>query len=236
MITLHTANTQNGIKIPIALEELGLDYRLVLVDLAAGYQRSPEFLALNPNGRIPVLIDTDGPLAGEALFESGAILWYLGEHYGRLLPADPAARLRALQWLNLQVAAVGPMFGQAGWFLRAAPQRIDFAVERYVGEARRLSAVLEQRLQDHAWLAGDEYSVADIAHYGWLSRAEYADITLDDFPALRRWVDRITQRPAVRRAIRRLAEARARPDSGHGLEKATGSWPAPSGAAAEAAS
>lgn len=204
MITLYTADTPNGIKIPIALEELGLDYGLIRLDLSAGEQRTPAFLALNPNARIPVMVDTAGPLGEQGLFESGAILWYLGETYPGLMPEQPEARLRALQWLNLQVAAVGPMFGQAGYFLRNAPSRLDLAIERYVGEARRLTGVLDQRLSVAPWLAGAHYTVADIAHFGWLSQAEYADVDLSGFPAVRAWVERIAERPAVIRARQRM--------------------------------
>ena len=205
MITAYTADTPNGIKLPIALEELGLEYRIVRVALGAGEQKTPEFLAMNPNGRIPVLVDSNGPMGGEALFESGAILWDLAERFPGLMPSDPAERLRALQWLMLQVASVGPMFGQAGWFLRSAPQRVDFAVERYVGEAGRLAGVLDARLQAAPWLAGNTYTVADIAHFGWIRSANYADVKLADFPALSAWQDRIAARPAVRRAVARMA-------------------------------
>lgn len=208
MIVAYTADTPNGIKLPIALEELGLDYRLVRVALGAGEQKTPEFLAMNPNGRIPVLVDAAGPLGDEALFESGAILWDLAERYPGLMPADPAERLRALQWLMLQVAGVGPMFGQAGWFLRSAPQRVDFAVDRYVGEARRLAGVLDGRLQTTPWLAGKTYTVADIAHFGWIRSADYAGVDLAGYPALAVWQARIAARPAVQRAVARMAVQR----------------------------
>jgi GSH-dependent disulfide-bond oxidoreductase len=147
-------------------------------------------------------------LGDEALFESGAILWDLAERYPGLMPADPAERLRALQWLMLQVAGVGPMFGQAGWFLRSAPQRVDFAVDRYVSEARRLAGVLDGRLQVAPWLAGSTYTVADIAHFGWIRSASYADVDLADFPALTAWEARIAARPAVQRAVARMAAKR----------------------------
>lgn len=208
MIVAYTADTPNGIKLPIALEELGLDYRIVRVALSAGEQKTPAFMAMNPNGRIPVMFDDAGPLGDEALFESGAILWDLAERYPGLMPADPAERLRALQWLMLQVAGVGPMFGQAGWFLRSAPQRVDFAVDRYVGEARRLAGVLDRRLQEAPWLAGSTYTVADIAHFGWIRSASYADVDLADFPALAAWQALVAARPAVQRAVARLAAQR----------------------------
>ena len=204
MITVYSADTPNGIKIPIALEELDLPYRLIRLDLGAGEQRSPDYLKLNPNARIPALVDTAGPLGEEALFESGAILWYLGERYPGLLPGEAAARLRALQGLTLQVAGLGPMFGQAGFFLRSAPQKIDFAIDRYVGEARRLTGVLEGRLARSTWLAGETYSIADIAHFGWLANPGYADVDLADYPRVREWAAAIAERPAVRRARQRM--------------------------------
>jgi GSH-dependent disulfide-bond oxidoreductase len=188
MITVYSADTPNGIKIPIALEELNLPYRLML----------------NPNARIPALVDTTGPLGEEALFESGAILGYLGERYPGLLPNAADARLRALQWLTLQVAGLGPMFGQAGYFLRSAPQKIDFAIDRYVGEARRLTGVLEGRLAQATWLAGETYSIADIAHFGWLANPAYADVDLADYPRVRDWAAAIATRPAVQRARQRM--------------------------------
>ena len=206
MLQVLTADTPNGIKIPIALEELGVSYQLVRIDLARGDQKRPAFLADNPNGRIPVLIDDEGPGGGRlSVFESGAILLYLAEKYGRLLPVDPRGRLRALEYLFFQVSGVGPMFGQAGWFKRSAPEPVTFAIERYQNEARRLAGVLEVRLAQSKWLAGAEYSIADIANFGWLRVANYADVDLDDFPAVRAWVSAIAGRPAVRDALERVA-------------------------------
>lgn len=205
MIDLYSANTPNGLKVPIILEELGVDYRLIKVDLAAGEQTQPGFLALNPNGRIPVIVDHDGP-EGEPLnlAESGAILLYLAEKYAGLLPKEPRARQRAMEFLFLQVASVGPMFGQAGWFLRSAPELMPVAIERYRKESLRLTAVLEARLQVHEWLAGDSYSVADIMHFSWLRIADYAGVDLKQFPSVRSWIARISARPAVQRALARL--------------------------------
>lgn len=205
MITVYAANTPNGVKVPIALEELGLVYELRRVDLHAGEQHSAAFHALNPNERIPVLVDTDGPLGDEAMFESGAILWYLAERYGGLVPGDPAGRLRTLVWLTLQVAGVGPMFGQAGWFLRAAPSRIEPAIERYRSEAQRLTGILDERLARHEWLAGEVFTIADIAHFGYLRIRGYAGFELDEFPHVRRWLHALTQRASVGRALARLA-------------------------------
>lgn len=204
MYTVHTADTPNGVKIPIALEELGLPYVIVHVDLAAGAQRSPRFLAMNPNGRIPVLADDQGPSGPITIFESGAILLYLAERHGQLLPADPVERVRAMEYLFLQVAGVGPMFGQAGWFRRSAPEPVPIALDRYIDESKRLTGVLEQRLARSPWLGGRSYSIADIAHFGWLRIADYAGVSLAGFPAVRDWLQRIEVRPAVRRARARI--------------------------------
>lgn len=202
MIDLYSADTPNGLKIPIALEELGVDYQLIKVNLAAGMQRRPAFLALNPNGRIPVIVDHEGP-AGMPLnlAESGAILLYLAEKHGGLLPGDPNERQRALEFLFLQVASVGPNFGQAGWFMRSAPEVLPLAIDRFRQESQRLTALLEARLQKHLWLAGTEFSLADIAHFCWLRVADYAGVDLQEYPHVRAWIARISARPAVLRAI-----------------------------------
>ena len=206
MLRVLTADTPNGIKIPIALEELGVPYELVRIDLARGDQKRPAFLADNPNGRIPVLIDNEGPGGGRlSVFESGAILLYLAEKHGRLLTGTPRGRLRALEFLFFQVSGVGPMFGQVGWFKRSAPEPVAFAIERYQNEARRLTGVLELRLAESEWLAGTDYSIADIANFGWLRVAGYAGVNLDDFPAVCAWVGAIAARPAVLRALERIA-------------------------------
>lgn len=207
MIELYSANTPNGLKVPIALEELGVDYRLIKVDLAAGEQTQPAFLSLNPNGRIPVIVDLDGP-GGESLnlAESGAILLYLAEKNGALLPEEPRARQRAMEFLFLQVASVGPMFGQAGWFLRSAPELMPLAIDRYRKESLRLTALLDTRLQTHEWLAGESYSIADIMHFCWLRIADYAGVDLKEFRFVQAWIARINARPAVQRAIARLKD------------------------------
>ncbi|MCV2419910.1 glutathione S-transferase family protein [Paucibacter sp. DJ2R-2] len=201
MIDVYYAPTPNGVKIPIALEELGAPYRLVPVNLGREEQKQPEFLALNPNGRIPVIVDPDGP-GGEpvSVFESGAILLYLADKFGGLMPSDPRDRIRALEYLFFQVGGVGPMFGQAGWFMRQ-PERITVGIERYQAESRRLTAVLETRLQEAHWLAGESFSVADIAHFGWLRVADYAGVRLEPYPAVQDWLQRIASRPAVQRAV-----------------------------------
>lgn len=205
MIDVYTANTPNGVKVPIALEELGLPYRVLRVDLAAQEQKSPAFLRLNPNGRIPAIVDPDGP-GGQPLsvFESGAILWYLAERHPGLMPADPVQRVRALEYTFFQVGGVGPMFGQAGWFARHGAD-MPRAVDRYQTEARRLTAVLEARLQAVPWLAGDVFSVADIMNFGWLRAPDYAGVRLADHPAVQDWAARIAARPAVQRGLQALA-------------------------------
>jgi len=205
MIEVYTALTPNGIKVPIALEELGLEYRLITVNLAAGEQSRPEFLAINPNGRIPAIVDHQGPDGQTvSLFESGAILLYLAEKAGGLLPRDARERLRAMEYLFLQVASVGPMFGQAGWFLRSTPTPCAVAIERFRGEALRLTGVLEARLREQPWLAGSEYSLADIMNFSWLRMAHYGGVELARFPAVAAWVATISERPAVQRALARM--------------------------------
>lgn len=200
MITLHTWGTPNGYKISIALEELGLAYEVRPVDITRGEQLTPEFLALNPNHKIPVIVDSDGPGGTPiTLIESGAILIYLAEKTGRLLPADPRARIEVLQWLMLQMGSVGPMLGQAHHFLRFAPSAVPYAIERYSKEATRIYGVLDTRLSRRDWLAGDDYSIADIATWPWIARHEWQGIELARFPEVKRWFDAIAARPAVQR-------------------------------------
>ena len=205
MIELYSANTPNGIKVAIALEELGLSYRLIKLDLARGEQKQPAFLEINPNGRIPAIVDAQGP-GGLPLsvFESGAILLYLAEKAPGLLPLDPVERLRALEYLFFQVGGIGPIFGQAGWLLRSAAQPMPLAIERFCSEALRLTGVLESRLQQQPWLAGRSYSIADIMNFSWLRSAEYAGVDLSRFPAVTAWLQRIAARPAVQRGLAAL--------------------------------
>ena len=202
MIQLHTFATPNGVKVPILLEELGAPYDLRLVNVKKGAQSTPEFLALNPNGRIPVIVDTDGP-GGRPITvtESGAILIYLAEKFGGFIPTDPVARVKCLEWLFFQVAGLGPMFGQAGYFLKSAPEKIDFAIARYSGEAARHVKVLDGRLAQVEWLAGDEISIADVAHFGWIWRRAFAEVSLDDAPNVARWFAAMEARPGVQRGI-----------------------------------
>ena len=205
MIDVYTANTPNGVKVPIALEELGVPYRVVRLDLSAQDQKRPDFLRLNPNGRIPAIVDSDGPGGAPlSVFESGAILWYLAEKYPGLMPADPVERIRALEYTFFQVGGVGPMFGQAGWFMRHS-EPMPLAITRYQAESNRLTAVLEARLQVSPWLAGESYSVADIMNFGWLRAPQYAGVQLDAYPAVLAWVNRMAARPAVIRGLQAIA-------------------------------
>ena len=200
MIELFTAPTPNGHKISIALEELGLPYQVRVVDLAEGEQRQDWFLALNPNGRIPVIVDH----AAErfVVFESGAILVYLAEKTGRLLPTDPPGRSLVLQWLMFQMGGVGPMMGQANVFFRYLPEKIPLAIGRYHAEVKRLFRVLDGRLADHEFLAGD-YSIADIANYAWARTWKWSGVPVDDLPHLSRWLEQLRARPAVEAGLQR---------------------------------
>ena len=197
MIDLFTAATPNGWKVSIALEELGLPYTVHPLDLGSGEQKAPWFLKINPNGRIPAIVDRGSD--DYAVFESGAILIYLAERTGRLLPKEPKDRSRAIQWLMFQVAGVGPMMGQANHFSRYAPEPIPYAIERYRSECRRLFDVLERRLAQSEYLAGHDYTIADIAHWSWVHCHGDAGVGIDGLPHLSRWNDRIAQRPAVQR-------------------------------------
>ena len=200
MIDLYTAATPNGHKISIALEELALPYTLHVLDLSKGEQKQPAFLALNPNGRIPAIVDRDAD--DFAVFESGAILVYLAEKTGQLMPSDAKGRSRVLQWLMFQMGGVGPMMGQANVFYRYFPEKIQPAIERYQGECKRLFRVLDGHLQQHEYLAGD-YSIADIANWAWVRTHRWSGVEIDDLPHLTRWRDQLRARPAVQRGIER---------------------------------
>ncbi len=201
MIDLYTWSTPNGRKVSIMLEETRLDYRVHKIDISKGDQFEPEFVAINPNSKIPAIVDSDGP-GGKplTLFESGAILIYLAEKTGQLLPKDPATRYVALEWLMFQMGGVGPMFGQVHHFLRAAPEPVPYAIDRYGKETRRLYGVLDARLGKEAYLAG-EYSIADIATFPWVARHEWHKVALGDFPSVERWYRTISARPAVARGM-----------------------------------
>jgi len=197
VIDLYTWGTPNGRKVSIMLEECGLPYRAHAIDIGKGEQFSAEFLALCPNGKIPAILDPDGPDGKPmALFESGAILVYLAGKTGRFLPADDRGRFEALQWLMFQMAGVGPMFGQVHHFVRAAPEPVPYAIERYSRETKRIYGVLDKQLGERDFLAG-EYSIADIATYPWVARHEWHKVDLADFPNVKRWFDAIGARPAV---------------------------------------
>jgi GST-like protein len=202
MIDLYTWSTPNGRKVSIMLEEIGLPYTVHRVNIGQSDQFKPEFLAISPNNKIPAIVDSDGP-DGEpySLFESGAILIYLAEKSGKLMPAAPATRYQVLQWLMFQMGGVGPMFGQAHHFLRFAKDKIPYAMQRYSQETARLYRVLDARLADHDYLAGD-YSVADIATYPWVARHEWQQVDLAAYPSVKRWFDAIGARPAVQRGMK----------------------------------
>ena len=196
MIDLYTAPTPNGWKVSIALEELELAYTVHPIRLDKLEQKEPWFLAINPNGRIPAIVDRGN--GDFAVFESGAILLYLAERTGKLLPTGPKGRSVAIQWLMFQMSGVGPMQGQANVFFRYAPEKIQYAIDRYQNETRRLYEVLERRLRDVEYLAG-EYSIADIATWPWVSIHSWAGVSLDGLTSVSRWLEAVGKRPAVQR-------------------------------------
>ena len=198
MIDLYTAPTPNGWKVSVALEELGLPYHVHHVRLSRGEQRSPEYLLINPNGRIPTIIDRDAD--GFAVFESGAILMYLAEKTGRLIPHDAKGRSRVIQWLMFQMGGIGPMMGQANIFYRYLPEKIQPAIDRYQNECRRLFSVLDGQLKDNEFLAGD-FSIADIANWCWVRTHRWSGIDIEDLEHLTRWRDLLAARPACRTGI-----------------------------------
>jgi glutathione S-transferase len=197
MIDLYTAATPNGWKISIALEELGLDYTVHALSFSQQEQKAAWYLKINPNGRIPAIVDRGN--GDFAVFESGAILIYLAEKARRLMPTHAKGRSRVIQWLMFQMAGIGPMMGQANVFLRYAPEKIPYAIDRYQREVRRLFEVLEGQLATHEYVAGDEYSIADIAHWAWISGHEWSGVNLDGLPHLTRWMNAVGERPAVKR-------------------------------------
>ena len=202
MIDLYTWSTPNGRKVSIMLEETGLPYSVRPVDITRGEQFRPDYVAICVNSRIPAIMDPDGPGGGPfTLFESGAILIYLAEKARRYLPAQPRARYETLQWLMFQMGGVGPMFGQAHHFLRFAPEKVPYATERYVKETRRLYSVLDARLGATPFLAGEAYTIADIATYPWVARHEWQQVDLDEYPGVRRWYNAVGARPAVQRGM-----------------------------------
>ena len=201
-IHLYTAATMNGYKPVIFLEEAGVSYDLTFIDFAKKEQKAPDYMKLNPNGRIPTIVDRSND--DFAVFESGAILWYLAEKYGRFLPSSPNAKSETLQWLMFQMGGVGPMMGQAMYFQRiAAPngQEEPFSIKRYVDETRRLLEVLNTRLDGRKWLAADEYTIADMATYPWARAYVWAKVSIDGLDHLKAWFERIDARPMVKKAL-----------------------------------
>ena len=220
MIDLYYWTTPNGHKITLFLEEAELDYRIHPVDIGKGEQFKPEFLKLSPNNRIPAIVDTTPADGGPplSLFESGAILLYLAEKTGRFISADARGRYEMLQWLFWQMAGLGPMAGQNHHFSQYAPERIPYAIERYVKETSRLYAVLDRRLADREFICG-EYTIADMACYPWILPYERQGQRLEDFPQVARWLDRIRARPATQRAYRRAEEINPKPGMSEAAKK-----------------
>ncbi len=208
MIDLYSWKTSNGRKVTILAEELGIEYNLHLIDLGKKEQFSPAYTAINPNQKIPAMVDPEGPDGKPyTVIESGAILMYLAEKYGKFLPQETRARYEVIQWLMFQTGNIGPIFGQTHHFRRMAKEEIPYAIERFTREARRLWSVLDQRLRGQEYLAGD-YSIADIATYPWIARYEWQGIALDEFPNVKRWFETICARPAVPRGMDAVFDTR----------------------------
>ena len=209
MIDVFSWATPNGHKVHIMLEECGLPYRAIPVNIGAGDQFKPEFLAISPNNKIPAITDPQGPDGKPiSLFESGAILVYLAAKTGRFLPAGDREKFEVLQWVMFQMGSVGPMLGQAHHFRIYAPEKIEYAINRYTNEAKRLYNVIDKRLSRSPYLGGRDYSIADIAAFPWLRSWENQGIVLDEYPHLKAWFDQIAARPAVQRGVKVLAELR----------------------------
>lgn len=213
MLDLYFWPTPNGYKVSILLEELAAAYHVIPVHIGKGEQFTAEFLAISPNNKIPALVDSEGPDGQPmSLFESGAIMMYLAEKYGyRFMPEPPRQRYEVLQWLTFQMAGVGPMLGQAHHFRNYAPEPIDYAVQRYTREAARVYRVIDRRLEHNRYLAGDEYSIADMATYPWLRAHNLQGQKLEDYPSLLRWYGEVRARPAVQRGLAVMAEKISRP-------------------------
>jgi GSH-dependent disulfide-bond oxidoreductase len=209
LIDLYTWPTPNGHKIHIMLEETGLEYRVHPIDIGAGEQFKPEFLAISPNNKRPARVDQRGP-GGKpfALAESGAMLFYLASKTGKFLPADVRERWEVMQWVMFQMGHIGPMLGQAHHFLQYAPEKIEYAMNRYRNEAKRLYGVVDKQVEENEWIAGGEYSIADMSIMPWLRFPERQGVNIEEYPNLRAWRDRIAARPAVKKALEVLAERR----------------------------
>ena len=209
MIEVYSWATPNGHKVHIMLEECGLPYKVFPIDIGAGEQFEPRFLAISPNNKIPAIVDPVGPDGQPiALFESGAILVYLASKAGKLLPRSDRQKFEVLQWLMFQMGGVGPMLGQAHHFRMYAPEKIDYAINRYTNEARRLYGVMDKRLAQSKYIGGPEYSIADIAIFPWLRSWKNQGIDWNDYPHLKGWFDEIAARPAVQRGVEVLADRR----------------------------
>jgi GST-like protein len=208
MIDLYVWPTPNGYKVSIFLEEVGIPYKAIPIDIQGGDQFKPEFLKISPNNKMPAIVDSEGP-GGKpfSLFESGAILMYLAEKTGKFMPKDTAGKYRVIEWLMFQMGGVGPMLGQAHHFRQYAPEKLDYAVNRYTNEASRLYNVIDRRLGQVEYLAGD-YSIADMATFPWLRSYERQGQRLEDYPNLKRWFEKIDARPAVQKGLQLLAEKR----------------------------
>jgi GSH-dependent disulfide-bond oxidoreductase len=205
MLQVYAFSTPNSVRVPITLEELGLDYELRAINVRKGQQKQPDYLAINPNGKVPVLVDPDGP-DGESLTltESGAILIYLAEKTGKLLPKSGVARARVFEQMFFHLTGIGPALGQAGFFMRQASEKIPLAIDRFQKESERVLSVLEGVLVHRKFVAGPDFSIADIAHFGWLWQREFAGIDFEGTPNIARWYEEVAARPAVQRAIERV--------------------------------
>lgn len=198
MIDLYTFSTPNGRKASIMLEELGLDYTVHTIDITKGEQFTPEFVAINPNSKIPAIVDHDSDIT---VFESGAILIYLAEKTGKLLGSEPKQRFQTIEWLMFQMGSIGPMFGQYNHFYKYAPEKIPYAIDRYKKETLRLYDVLNTQLAKTEYISGD-YSIADIAIYPWVAAYQFMELTLDEHSHLKRWYETLTERPAIKRGMK----------------------------------
>jgi len=205
MLDLYAWPTPNAHKVSIMLEEIGLPYNVIEIDIRAGDQFAPDFLKISPNNRIPAIVDHDAPGGPLSIFESGAILMYLAEKSGQFWPAEAHRRYEVAQWVMWQMGGLGPMLGQVSHFKYFAPEKLPYAIDRYFSEAKRLFGVLDKHLQDRDFLAGD-YSIADMASYSWTTLHGYLGIPIGDYPALQRWQARMAARPAVARGMALLSE------------------------------
>lgn len=197
MIDLYTFSTPNGRKASVMLEEVGLPYQVHTINIAKGEQFAPEYIAINPNSKIPAIVDQETDMT---IFESGAILIYLAEKVGKLLPATQKERFQVLEWLMLQMGSIGPMLGQLNHFKRFAPEQIPYAIERYTKETLRLYGVLDQQLAQNEYICGD-YSIADVATFPWIASYEFQGLTLNNHPNLKRWFEQLNERPQVQRGM-----------------------------------